>query len=100
LKYVLLYESTPDFRSKVPAHIEAHRALWNTFHADRRLLMVGPFTDEPAGGAMGVFSSRSAAEEFVRADPFVTHGIVARWTIREWNEVLAPSKTSPGNSAP
>ena len=52
--------------------------------------MVGPFTDEPAGGAMGVFSSRSAAEEFVRADPFVTQGIVARWTIREWNEVLAP----------
>ena len=96
MKYVLLYESTPDFRSKVPAHIEAHRALWKTFHADRRLLMVGPFTDEPAGGAMGVFSSRSAAEEFVRVDPFVTHGIVARWTIREWNEVLAPSTTSPG----
>ncbi len=40
MKYVLLYESTPDFRAKVPAHIEAHRALWKTFHTDRRLLMV------------------------------------------------------------
>jgi len=39
---------------------------------------------------MGIFTSRAAAEEFVKADPFVAHGVVARWTIREWNEVLAP----------
>ena len=90
MKYVLQYEAAPDFRSKVPQHLEAHRAAWRTFHADGRLLMIGPFTDEPAGGAMGVFASRAAAEEFVRSDPFVVHGIVARWTIREWNEVLAP----------
>jgi hypothetical protein len=42
------------------------------------------------GSAMGVFTTRAAAEAFVRADPFVTHGLVARWTIREWNEVLMP----------
>jgi hypothetical protein len=88
MKYVLLYESTPDFRSKVPAHIEAHRALWKAFHSDGRLLMIGPFTDEPAGVAMGIFTSRAAAEDFVRTDPFVSAGIVARWTIREWNEAL------------
>jgi uncharacterized protein YciI len=90
LKYVLFYEATPDFRAKVPAHFEGHRALWGTFHADGRLLMIGPFADEPAGGAMGVFTSREAAEEFVRLDPFVAGGIVAHWTIREWNEALVP----------
>ena len=89
MKYVLLYEASPDFRAKVPAHLEAHRALWKKFHEDGRLLMVGPFTDEPAGSAMGVFASRAAAEEFVRMDPFVAHGVVGRWGIREWNEVLA-----------
>lgn len=88
MKYVLLYVSAPDFRTKVPQYIEAHRALWRTFHADGRLLMVGPFTDEPAG-AMGIFSSRAAADDFVRADPFVANGVVASHTIREWNEVLA-----------
>lgn len=88
MKYVLLYVSAPDFRAKVPQYIDAHRALWHTFHADGRLLMVGPFTDEPAG-AMGVFSSRAAADDFVRSDPFVASGIVASHTIREWNEVLA-----------
>lgn len=92
MKYVLMYESTPDFLQKVPTHIAAHRELWRVFHADNRLLLVGPFTDAPAGGAMGVFSTRAAAEEFVRDDPFVTNGLVARWTIREWHEVLMPDQ--------
>lgn len=89
MKYVVAYESAPDFRSKVPIHIEAHRALWKRFQGDGTLLMIGPFTDEPAGGAMGIFTTREAAEAFVAADPFVQHGLVARFTIREWNEVLA-----------
>lgn len=90
MKYVLMYESTPDFLQKVPAHFAAHRDLWRTYRADDRLLLIGPFTDAPAGGAMGVFSTRAAAEQFVREDPFVANGIVARWTIREWNEALMP----------
>jgi uncharacterized protein len=52
--------------------------------------MVGPFTDTPAGGAMGVFTTRDAAETFVKADPFVSHGVVARWTFRECYEALTP----------
>ncbi|HYV67991.1 MAG TPA: YciI family protein [Myxococcales bacterium] len=90
MKYVLLYEAAEGFLAKVPANIEAHRALWKQFHAQGTLLMVGPFTDLPAGGALAIFTSRAAAEEFVKADPFVSHGLVARWTIREWKEVLAP----------
>jgi uncharacterized protein len=90
MKYVVFYESTPDFLTKVPQHIQAHRALWRTYQADGRLLMIGPFADEPVGGAMGVFSTRAAAEAFVREDPFVQGGIVAKWTIREWAEALMP----------
>jgi uncharacterized protein YciI len=37
-----------------------------------------------------VFTTRAAAEAFVTADPFVRNGLVSRWTIREWNEVLVP----------
>ncbi len=88
MKYVLLYEATDDFRSKVALHLEAHRGLWKQFHSAGQLLMIGPFTGE--GGAMGVFTTRDAAEKFVQADPFVAHGVVARWTVREWNEALAP----------
>jgi len=89
MKYVLFYESVSDFMVKVPAHIDAHRALWKQFHEAGTLLLIGTFI-EPAGSAMGVFTTREAAESFAARDPFVTHGIVARHTIREWAEVLAP----------
>ena len=44
MKYVLTYEGTPDYRAKVAAHFAAHRALWHAYHADGRLLLIGPFT--------------------------------------------------------
>jgi uncharacterized protein YciI len=90
MKYVLSYEAADDFMSKVPLHVQAHQALWQRFKADGSLLMIGPFTDAPAGGALAIFTHRSAAEAFATQDPFVRHGVVARYTIREWNEVLAP----------
>jgi uncharacterized protein YciI/2-polyprenyl-3-methyl-5-hydroxy-6-metoxy-1,4-benzoquinol methylase len=105
MRYVLTYESVADFRARVPAHLAAHRALWKRFQDEGSLLLIGPFTDEPAGGAMGVFTTRAAAEAFVAADPFVSSGIVARYTVREWAEAIvdtggtAPSP-SPSLSGP
>ena len=45
--------------------------------------------DPEREGSMGIFTTREAAEEFAQGDPFVLHGVVARWHVREWNEVLA-----------
>jgi len=39
---------------------------------------------------MAVFTTRAAAEEFVAGDPFVHHGVVRSWHIREWNEAFLP----------
>jgi uncharacterized protein YciI len=88
MKYVLFYEAADDFMPKVPLHIEAHRALWKQYAEAGTLLMIGPFMDAPAGSAMGIFSTREAAEAFLAADPFVKHGLVARHRIREWAEAL------------
>jgi len=85
-KYVLFYESAADAREKVPAHFPAHRARLDEFHARGVLLMVGPF-GKPEEGAMGVFTTREALEEFVKEDPFVLNGVVGRWTVREWREI-------------
>jgi len=57
--------------------------------------MIGPFADAQGDGAMGIFTTRAAAEEFVRGDPFVLHGVVRNWTIREWNEALVPGRPAP-----
>jgi uncharacterized protein len=43
------------------------------------------------GDAMGIFTSRAAAEEFIAGDPFVLNGVVATWTLRPWNEILQPA---------
>ncbi len=90
MKYVVTYESADNVRSKAPAHDPAHAARAREFHGRRDVLMIGIFADPQQDGAMGIFSTREAAEEFVKDDPFVVHGVVRAWHIREWNEVLAP----------
>jgi uncharacterized protein len=51
--------------------------------------MVGTFEDPQREGAMAVFTTREAAEDFARGDPFVLAGIVSSWRVLAWNEVLA-----------
>ena len=91
MKYVLLYESSPDVADRAPEYFEAHRAHWQQFLEDATLLMIGPFRP-PGLGAMSVFRTREAAEAFARDDPFVTNGLVTRWTVHEWFEVLVPEE--------
>jgi uncharacterized protein len=44
--------------------------------------------DPRDGSSMGLFTTREAAEEFVKDDPFVVNGVVGRWRIREWADVF------------
>jgi uncharacterized protein YciI len=90
VKYVLSYRSVDDFLPLARQHGAAHLARLRAFHARGLLLMVGPLDDPPTGDAMGVFTTREAAEEFISGDPFVENGVVATWTIRPWNEILQP----------
>jgi len=34
---------------------------------------------------MGIFTSREAADEFIKGDPFVVNGLVSAWRLVEWN---------------
>ncbi|MGO9178323.1 MAG: YciI family protein [Candidatus Limnocylindrales bacterium] len=89
VKYVLFYESAPDVGAKAASHFATHRARWVEFNKAGTLLMIGTFANPQDEGSMAIFTSREAAEEFARSDPFVLHGVVQRWYIREWNEALA-----------
>jgi uncharacterized protein len=90
MKYVLFYESGDDVATNAPPHFPAHRVRLQEFHARGDLLMVGTFGDPQNEGSMSIFTSREAAEEFAKDDPFVLNNVVRAWHIREWNEVLAP----------
>ena len=90
MKYVLFYESADDVLSKAPAHFPAHSARLDQFHDAGTLLMVGTFGDPQEEGSMSIFTTREAAEAFVKDDPFVVNGVMRNWYIREWDEILDP----------
>jgi uncharacterized protein YciI len=88
MKYAVRYETAPDGLERVMELFPAHRELWGRYREEGTLLMIGPMSD-PSQGALAVFATRDAAESFVAEDPFVTEGLVARYDIWEWNEVLS-----------
>lgn len=86
-KYVMFYEPSPEDLAKAPMHIAAHRERLDQFQARGTLVMAGPLIDG-TNRALGIFTTREAADDFIQGDPFVVHGVVKRWTVVEWNEVL------------
>ena len=38
---------------------------------------------------------KSVAEDFARADPYVTGGLVERWHVREWTTVVGNLAATP-----
>ena len=90
MKYVVTYELAEDAQALAMEHFPAHRARLDEFHKRGVLLLVGTFADEPVG-AMAVFSTRDAVDEFMADDPFLRHGVVGRHRVREWDEILQPT---------
>ncbi|MBE7366602.1 YciI family protein [Ramlibacter pallidus] len=88
MKTLMFYELAADGLAKVPEHYPAHVARLQEFHRRGVLLMAGPYGNPPVG-ALSVFTTREAAEEFAQGDPFVVHRIVAHRTVQDWNEGLA-----------
>lgn len=89
MKYVLIYEAATDL-NKARQLFPRHSAVWKEFQDRGELLMIGPFSD-PSQGAMGIFTTREAAEKFLELDLFVREGVVAKWELREWREAIFPS---------
>jgi uncharacterized protein len=89
-KFLMTYRAVDDFMPLAQEHGPAHVARLQEFRERGLALMAGPLGEPFNGDAMGVFTTREAAEEFIAGDPFVRHGVVASWTVRPWSEVLAP----------
>jgi hypothetical protein len=88
VRYVLSYEAKSGSGAAARERFPEHKAWFEGFMRRGLLLSVGVFADA-TGGAMGVFTTREAAEEFVAGDPFVMHGVVDAWQVREWRSVTA-----------
>ncbi len=88
---VTAYESFDDARARAADLIAAHIAYSKKLHAQGTLLMAGAFLNNPQEplSTMGVLTSREAAEEYIKGDPFYLNGMIRSWHIREWANMFA-----------
>lgn len=96
--FALFYEVVDNFPAKRTPFRADHLRLVQEAH-DRGELLLGGALAEPADRALLVFHvpDRSVPEEFARRDPYVVQGLVTRWSVRPWMQVIA---TQPGEDAP
>jgi len=94
--YLLFYEAADDYVAKRAKFRNAHLA--KAWRASQRgeLLLAGALA-HPIDGAVLLFKgdSPAVAEDFARADPYVTGGAVTRWYVREWTTVVGDQASTP-----
>jgi uncharacterized protein len=94
--FALTYDVVPGFVDRRVAHRDAHLKRVREAH-DRGELMLAGAIGDPPDGALLVFRVESAAvvEEFARADPYVTEGLVTAWRVRPWHIVIGTEPALP-----
>ncbi len=87
--YALFYQVVDDYLERRPLYRSDHLQLAQAAQTRGELLLGGAFSD-PADAALLIFrtADKSVVEEFVRQDPYVQNGLVARWEIRAWTVVI------------
>lgn len=88
--FLLIYDYAPDWLEKRgpvrPVHLELARAS-----AARGELQLGgavPSGEPPFGLLLFKAETAQVADDFARADPYVTQGVVTSWRVREWITVV------------
>ena len=88
--FVLIYDYVPDYLERRgplrPAHLEVARA--SVARDELQLGGAVPSDDPPFGLLLFKADTAQVAEDFARADPYVTQGVVASWRVREWITVV------------
>jgi uncharacterized protein YciI len=85
---VLDYSLVDDYLERRAALRDEHLALAEAAHRRGELVLAGALPD-PYDRALLIWRApREVVERFVEHDPYVVHGLVTSWTIRDWNVVV------------
>jgi uncharacterized protein YciI len=96
MHYLLFYEVADDYITRRAEFRNVHLKMgWEA--VERGELVLGGALANPIDGAVLVFKgdSPAVAEQFAKADPYVTSGIVKRWYVREWTTVVGDIAANP-----
>ncbi len=93
--FLLIYDLAPDYLQRRAQFRDQHLALaWKA--ADSGELMLGGALEEPAEQAFLLFrGSREAALRFAAADPYVKHGLVKAFKVKQWHTVAGAGAANP-----
>ena len=99
MHYVLFYEKIPDFAARQQTLMIAHRSYVMAAAERGDLLLAGSLGNPDDGAAILLFRAESPelAESFAKADPYVTGGIISRWSVRPWDIVAGAGLASLTN---
>ncbi|MDQ0476538.1 YciI family protein [Chryseobacterium gotjawalense] len=87
MKAVVFYEHADAPMEKFMEVFPKHQVVEDEFIKAGKVLGTGAFA-VPGEGAMAIFIDKAVAEEFVKRDPFVLEGLIAKVTIKEWNDEM------------
>ena len=91
---LLEYALVDDYLERRAALRDGHLALARAAHERGELLLAGALPD-PHDRALLVWRApREVVERFAAADPYVVHGLVRSWTVRQWDVVVGGPVTS------
>jgi hypothetical protein len=86
MHFLLFYEVVENYLEKRAPFRAEHLTLAQRATQRGDLVLGGALADPPDGAVL-VFRSAQAAEDFAKTDPYVRNGLVTTWRIRAWNTV-------------
>ena len=93
--FLLIYDLAPDYLQRRGQFREEHLTLaWKAVDAGE--LVLGGALEEPVEQAFLLFrGTREAALRFAAADPYVKHGLVKAFRVRQWLTVAGTQAHAP-----
>ena len=89
MKAVVIGEGAGASMEVIMSVYPRHKKVVDKFIQHGDVIGIGPFTDSLRGN-MAIFQTRSAAEQFVKEDPFILEGLIKSFVIRDWNDDMIP----------
>ncbi len=87
--FVLIYDAYDNYVERRTPLRPRHFELARESIARGELLSGGAFAD-PIDGSLLIFKGATAdvASDFAKADPYVVHGLIRSWRVREWTPAI------------
>jgi len=94
--YLLTYDLADDYLDRRAEFRGLHLNLAWESHKRGDLVLGGALGD-PVDRALLHFKGENArvAEDFAKVDPYVTNGLIKRWSVRPWLTVVGDQAANP-----